>query len=71
MTYFGIAGMIAFTIAMVLYAIFARRKSERDYECMMESNRKHAEWMVNSGRDWERYEQIKRDADTRQSWILC
>jgi len=38
---------------------------------MMESNRKHAEWMVNSGRDWERYEQIKRDADTRQSWILC
>jgi len=46
-------------------------ENERDYEYMMESNKKHAEWVVNSGRDRERYEQIKRDADTRQSWILC
>ena len=66
-----IAGSVAFVVAMIFYVRYAWRKGERDYEYMVKSNAEHAEWMVDTGRHREQYEQRKRDSDKNESWIIC
>lgn len=57
----GIIGTAIYVILMIIYVRFALRKSERDWEYMQESNRRHAEWMVNFGRAMERNEGVRND----------
>lgn len=56
-----IIGITLFVIAMVFYVRFVWRKSERDWEYIQETNRKHNEWMVDHGRLLEKQEQRRRD----------
>lgn len=55
-----IIGTILFGLGMTVLIYFSCRKSKRDWEYMQESNRKHNEWMIEQGRQMERYEQSKR-----------
>lgn len=56
-----IIGTAIFVILMIIFLRFAWRKSERDWEYMQESNRRHAEWMVNFGREMEKNEGARDD----------
>lgn len=49
-------GTALFIIGMIFYVRYAIRKANRDYEQMRESDRKHAQWMVEFGRDFPRRE---------------
>ncbi len=57
-------GTAIFIILMALFVRFAWKKSERDWEYMQESNRNHAEWMVQFGRDVKRNGQMRGENDS-------
>ncbi len=46
-----------FIVGMILFIRYVWRKGERNWEDMMERERKHSEWMVEFGRSMERYDQ--------------
>lgn len=52
---------------VVLYVRYAWRKSERNWEDMMERERKHNEWMVEFGRLMERCDQGRKLNDHSNS----